>query len=88
MDATIQQSGTKVLRPEVLRVIDKPGDRSRIAASMNLGEQVIKKYIKNNDPKLTQYSPLQVIKQIMGSLDTDELLMNQTEYEKLKAAES
>jgi hypothetical protein len=65
---------TTKLKPEVLEVINCTVHRIAIAGAMVVGEDAVKKYIKKNDPKLTQYAPLQVIKNIMGVLDESELL--------------
>ena len=62
------------LKPEVIEVINCTEHRIAIAWSMKVGEDAVKKYIKNNDPKLTQYAPLQVIKTIMNVSDESELL--------------
>lgn len=62
------------LKPEVLEKINCTEHRIAIAVSMRVGEDAVKKYIKNNDPKLTQYAPLQVIKNIMDAKHESELL--------------
>ena len=54
------------VKEDVLKTIDTPQNRVRIAAAMGLGEQAVRKYIKNNDPKLTQFAALQAIKAITG----------------------
>ncbi|MBK7883029.1 MAG: hypothetical protein IPJ81_03855 [Chitinophagaceae bacterium] len=71
--AKVAKKTTK-LKPEVLQVINCTTHRTAIAHSMGVGEDAVKKYIKNNDPKLTQYAPLQVIKTIMDVSNESELL--------------
>jgi len=68
------QTGVKVLRPEILKIIDTPRHRVAIAMAMGLTENAIRLYIQRNDVKLTQYAPLEYIKGIMGSLEAGELL--------------
>ncbi|MBK7885173.1 MAG: hypothetical protein IPJ81_16320 [Chitinophagaceae bacterium] len=65
---------TTKLKQEVLQVINCTSHRLVIAFAMGVGEEAVKKYIRNNDPKLTQYAPLQVIKNIMNVSNESELL--------------
>jgi|GEM_PF-1743260 len=52
------------LSEKILSTINTTGHRVRIAAAMGCGELTIRMYIKRNDPKLTQYAALQVIRKI------------------------
>jgi len=74
MKSTIPQTGVMVLRPEVLTAINTTSNRLRLAAAMSCTENAIRNYISRNDVKLTQISPLTVIKEIMGVLEFGELL--------------
>ncbi len=81
MENTIPQIGKMVLRSEVLKTIDTPQHRVGIAAVMGLTENAIRQYIIRNDVKLTQYAPLQYIKQVMGCLDASEVLEPKKDFE-------
>lgn len=76
---TIPQIGNKVLKQEILEFINTPNHRLQIALAMGLTENAIRQYIQRNDPKLTQYAPLEYIRKAYGSLETGELLEPQKE---------
>lgn len=63
------------LTQHVLDKINNPKDRVAIAGAMGVTEMAVINYIKRNDVKLTQYSPLQVIKKIMEVEDESTLLV-------------
>lgn len=63
-----------ILKENILKEIDTPRNRMLIALKMNVTENAIRQYIHRNDEKLTQYAPLQVIKEITGVKNEAELL--------------
>ena len=63
-----------VLKEEILNKLNTPRCRVRIAYAMGLTENAVRKYILRKDEKLTQYSALQAIKELMGVDNELELL--------------
>lgn len=57
---------------KILSTISTTEYRMRIALAMKCAEQTVYLYIKRNDPKLTQYAPLQVIRKIAKENNIDE----------------
>ncbi len=76
MPATHPAKKTTKLKQAVLDTINCTTHRTAVAYAMGVGEDAVKKYIKNNDPKLTQYDALQVIKKIIGVANEADLLTN------------
>ena len=74
LQSAIPQTGNMVLKPEILERINTVGHRTKLALIMDVGDQTISNYIKRNDPQLTQYAPLEYIRQIMGCIEAGELL--------------
>ncbi len=62
------------LKKKVLEFINTTERRVKLASIMGCTEQTIKNYIASNDPKLTQYVPLEHIRKIYGCLEAGELL--------------
>jgi len=62
------------LKKEVLEKINKTGHRLQIASLMGVTEQAVKNYIERNDKKLTQFAPLQYIREVVGCDQIIELL--------------
>lgn len=78
LSETIPQTGNMVLRPKVLKTINIRQHKIELARIMGVGEQSIINYIAKNDPRLTQYAPLEYIRKVMQCLEASELLEPQT----------
>lgn len=76
-ETAIPQIGNMSLKTTVLEFINTVSHRIELARIMKVGEQTIIKYIDNNDLKLTQWAPLQYIKNEMGVAEVSELLESQ-----------
>lgn len=79
MKSTIPQIGNMILKATILEFIDTPAHRLQIAIAMGVTENAVRQYIQRNDPKLTQYAPLEYIRKAYGSLEAGELLEPQKE---------
>lgn len=52
------------INEKILDIINRPVHRVQIALRMGVGEQMVTKYIKKNDIRLTQASALNYIKEV------------------------
>ena len=59
------------LTETALEKINKPHVRVRLAVALNVSEQTISKYIKNNDDNLTKAAAVAVIKRQTGLTEDD-----------------
>lgn len=79
VEEAITQSGNKVLKPDVLVFINTTKHRIELARIQGLSEAGIRKQIRNNSTRLTEYASLEYICQVYGCKDAGELVEPQTD---------